>query len=224
MALQVRIRPWRRLMPMWFLSPKAGTARSIRGDPSAAGLAFDPFTVQRASRSFWASLAGRAWQGELGRVLRPCLGNTSRLDLALLLVGGALLGSRHDGSINDLAAHGQKPRLAERRLEAGKQHLDRRLALDLSSGQRLAEGPDGVRVRHRVGQAQAQKAHEGQTVLDGELSALVREAVAGLQGENLEHEDVIERRSPALGAVGSWHRLLQIRPEQLEVDDLYNPL
>ena len=44
-----------------------------------------------------------------------------------------------------------------------------------------------------------------------------------MQDENLEHEDVIERGPPALGAVGSWHRLLQIRPEQLEVDDRAQP-
>ena len=49
-------------MPTWFLYPKAGTARSMRSDPSSEGLAFENFTVQRASRSFWASLAGLSFQ------------------------------------------------------------------------------------------------------------------------------------------------------------------
>src|SRR3954467_2848736 len=57
-AAQVRINPCRRSMPMWFLYPNAGTARSVRGDPSSEGFAFENLTVQRASRSFWASFAG----------------------------------------------------------------------------------------------------------------------------------------------------------------------
>jgi hypothetical protein len=47
--------------------------------------------------------------------------------------------------------------------------------------------------------------------------------VARLQDENLEHEHMIEGRAAALGAVGSWHRSNEIRPEQLEVHDGAQP-
>jgi hypothetical protein len=45
-------------MPMWFLEPKAGIARSTRKQPSSRGLALVYLIVQRASRSLWRSLAG----------------------------------------------------------------------------------------------------------------------------------------------------------------------
>lgn len=41
-----------------FLQPNAGTAMSMRGEPSSDGFALDNFTVQRASRFLCASLAG----------------------------------------------------------------------------------------------------------------------------------------------------------------------
>ena len=61
-CLQVRISPWRRSIATWFLYPKAGTAMSMRGEPSSEGFAFENFTVQRASRSFCASFAGLSFQ------------------------------------------------------------------------------------------------------------------------------------------------------------------
>src|SRR3954453_12110700 len=69
-AAQVRIRPCRRSMPMWFLYPNAGTARSMRGDPSSEGFAFENLTVQRASRSFCASFAGWSFHAS---GMRPAL-------------------------------------------------------------------------------------------------------------------------------------------------------
>src|SRR3954463_9625505 len=65
-----RVRPCRRSMPMWFLYPNAGTARSMRGDPSSEGFAFENLTVQRASRSFCASFAGWSFHAS---GMRPAL-------------------------------------------------------------------------------------------------------------------------------------------------------
>jgi hypothetical protein len=48
-------------------------------------------------------------------------------------------------------------------------------------GQGFAKGPDRIRIRHRVGKPQIEKAHERQPVLDQILGSLVRQAVAGLQ-------------------------------------------
>ena len=61
-------------------------------------------------------------------------------------------------------------------------------------------------------------------VLDQELRALVREAVAGLQDQNLEHEHQVEPRAPSLRAVGAGHRISEVRPEELEVHDGTQPL
>ena len=73
-------------MPRWFLYPKAGTARSTRSEPSAAGFAFDHFTVQRASRSFWASFAGLSAQAS---GIRPAL--MSAFSLSVLRCFGAAM-------------------------------------------------------------------------------------------------------------------------------------
>jgi hypothetical protein len=48
--------------------------------------------------------------------------------------------------------------------------------------------------------------------------------VLGLQDQDLEHQDVVERRTTALGSVGSRHSALELRPEQLEVDRCSQPL
>src|SRR5215213_9052439 len=85
--------------------------------------------------------------------------------------------------------------------------------------QRLAEGPDRVRIRHRVAEPEPEEAHEGEPVLDQERGALVLEAIARLQDENLEHEHVIEERAAALGAVRARHRPDKIRPEQRDVHE-----
>ena len=67
-------------------------------------------------------------------------------------------------------------------------------------------------------------AGRGQPVLDQELGALVREAVARLQDQDLEHEDVIEGRATTTRAIGSRRGPLQVRPEQLEVHQPIQPL
>ncbi len=48
--------------------------------------------------------------------------------------------------------------------------------------------------------------------------------MARLQDQDLEHEDVIERRAPAARAVRPRHGSLQVRPEELEVDQPVQPL
>ncbi len=48
--------------------------------------------------------------------------------------------------------------------------------------------------------------------------------MARLQDQNFEHEHVIERRAPALQAVGARHRPRQVGPEHFEVNDPVQPL
>ena len=155
----------------------------MRGEPSSAGLAFDHFTVQRASRSF-------------------C----------------------DDGGVDDLASHRQEACPSQGCLVGPEQHLDRGPAAQGGTRQRLAEGPDRVRVRHRIGQPEPEKAHERKPVLDQELGPLVRQAVAGLQDQHLPHQHMVERRTTAATAVGARHSPLQIRPEKLKIHQTIQPL
>ena len=149
---------------------------------------------------------------QLGRLLRPALRDAAGLDRRLLGLGVALLRRRHDRGVDDLPAHGEIAGLPQRGVEAREQRLHRAGPL-----QRLAEGPDGVGVRHRVGQAEPEEAHEGQPVLDQVLGPLVRQRVHRLQQQHLEHQHVVEGRTAALRAVRPRHRPLQIRAEPLEV-------
>jgi hypothetical protein len=48
--------------------------------------------------------------------------------------------------------------------------------------------------------------------------------VLGLQDQDLEHQDVVERRPPALGPVSPRHRALELWPEHFEVDHRDQPL
>jgi hypothetical protein len=85
-------------------------------------------------------------------------------------------------------------------------------------GQRLAEGPDRVRIRHRIAQPEAEEPHPGEPVAQVELGALVGQAVLGLQDQDLEHQDVIERWPAALRAIRPRHGTLELGPEHFEVD------
>ncbi len=76
---------------------------------------------------------------QLGRAVRPSLGNAALSDVALLAVGVALRRCGDDRGVDDLAAHRQKPGRRERPSEALEQHLDRRFAGDPGPGQCLAE-------------------------------------------------------------------------------------
>ena len=188
---------------------------STRFAPSADGLAFEYFTVQRASRSFCASLAG---------LERPGLGDAALLQRPLLVLGVALLRRRHHGRVDDLPAHGDVARSLEHRVEAPEQRLDRRDAADRGPRQRLAEGPDRVRVRHPVRQRQPEKAHEREPVLDEILGPLVRQRVAGLQDQDPEHQHVVVGRAAAPRPIRARHGLLELGPERLEIHQRVHPL
>ena len=61
---------------------------------------------------------------ELGRLRLPGLGDAPVLDGLLFLLGIALLGRCDKRSVDDLAAHGDVPGLAQRRVEPVEQRLD----------------------------------------------------------------------------------------------------
>ena len=109
-------------------------------------------------------------------------------------------------------------------VEAPKQNLDGGLAIDPGLGQRLAKRPDGVGVGNRVGKTKAEKAHEGEPVLDEIFGSLVRKIMACLQDQSLEHEDMIKRRPAAFRTVLTRNRLLQIGAERFKVHDRIQPL
>ena len=141
----------------------------------------------------------------------------------LLAVGVALLWRGDDRGVDDLAAHRQKPSRREGPIKALKQDLDRRFPRDPGARQRLAEDPDRVGVRHRIGHPQTEKAHERQPVADQIFGPLVRQIVAGLQDQRFEHQHVVEGRAAAFRAVRAQHRALQIRPEQREIHHPIQP-
>ena len=182
--------------------------------PSSAGLAFDHLIVQRIP-----ILRGEPrWLGP------PGVGHTAGLQIRLLGLGVALLGRGHHGRVDDLPAHRQEAGGTQGRLVGREQHLDGWLARDLGPGERLAIGPDRVGIRHRVGQPKPEEAHEREPVLDQELRALVRERVAGLQDQHLEHEHAVERRPSPLRPIRPGHGTGEVGPEQLEIDDAAQPL
>ena len=90
--------------------------------------------------------------------------------------------------------------------------------------ERLAKVPDRVRVRHALGQRQPKEAHERQPVLDQIFRSLVRRRMARLKDQNLEHQHMIVGRAATLGAVRPGNGALQIRPENLKIDDPLQPL
>jgi hypothetical protein len=78
------------------------------------------------------------------------------------------------------------------------------------AGELFPEQPDRARVGNPIRQAQTQEPHERQPVVDEKFRALVRQIVGGLNDQNLEHQNPIERRPSALGeamgrAAGVWH-------------------
>jgi hypothetical protein len=144
-------------------------------------------------------------------------------DVALLALGVALLWRGDDRGVDDLAAHCQKPGRRQHCVKALEHNLNRRPASDPGVRQRLAEAPDRIGIRHRVGQPQAEKAHKRQPVADQIFGALVRQIVAGLQNQGFEHQHVIKRRSAAFRAVRAWHGAFEIRPKQLKIHDRIQP-
>lgn len=126
--------------------------------------------------------------------------------------------------VDDLPAHRQEAGLPQGHVVGREQPLDRRPTRDLGPGERLAERPDRVGVGHRVGQSEPEEAHEREPVLDQELRALVRQRVAGLEDQHLEHEHEVERRPSPLGPVRTRHGTGEVVPEQFEINDAAQPL
>lgn len=156
---------------------------------------------------------------QLGRLVLPAVGNAPVLDGLLLGQRVALLGRRHNRGIDDLAGHGKKARGPQGGIETLEQAVDRRRLL-----QRLAKCPDRIGVRHHIGQAEPEKAHERQAVLDQILGALVGERVHRLQDQDFEHQHMIERRPTALRAITARRRRFQVWPKHLKVDHGLDPL
>ena len=138
---------------------------------------------------------------ELGGSRLPLGWHPSGLDLGLLSGCVALTRRRHQGRIDDLARHRDVTGRPECRIEAGKQHLDGRLALKHGPCQPLAEEPDRACVRLAITKPEPQKAHERQPVIDEVLRPLVGEPVRGLDHQHLEHHHRIERGSAPLRTV-----------------------
>ena len=172
--------------------------------PSGLALALLNLTVQRASRSFCRSFAGLAFQAS---GMRPSL---IAFFSSPVLRG---LGAWDQRSVDDLPAHGDVPGLAQRRVEPVEQQLDR-----LGPGQLLAEQPDRAGVGNPVGQAQPEKPHERQAVVDQKLAPLVGEGVRRLDHQDPEHHHRVERRPAALRTVRVGQRPRQLGPEHLEID------
>jgi hypothetical protein len=63
----------------------------------------------------------------------------------------------------------------------------------------------------------------GQPVPDQVLGPLVRQAVAGLQDQHLEHQHMIKSRPATLRAVRARHRPLEITTEQFKIHNRSQP-
>lgn len=127
--------------------------------PSSRMRALPKMGVQRASRSYWASLAGCTGQGG---GMRP--GLTSAFSPSVL----RCLGAARRAGVNDLAGQRDVPRLAHRLVDACEQTLD-----GAGVGRSFAEKPDRLRVGCPVGEVQPEKTREPQPVVDEELGAIV---------------------------------------------------
>src|SRR5262249_24487203 len=86
--------------------------------------------------------------------------------------------------IDDLAAHRQEPGRGQCRIEPIEENLDSRFTSNPRLRQHFAERPDRVRIRHRVTQPQAEKAHERQSVPD---------QVLGMSGAWAYERDQLEK-------------------------------
>lgn len=162
--------------------------------------------------------------GELGWPSLPGVGQPPRLQIRFLGLGVASIGRCHHRGIDDLPAHRQETGLPQASLVGVKQHLDRRLARDLGQSERLAEEPDRVGIRHRVGQLEGEEAHREKPLIDQEFGALVRQRVAGLQDPHLEHEHEVEWWATTLRSVRAGNGTGEAGPERLEIDDAAQPL
>jgi hypothetical protein len=128
---------------------------------------------------------------QLRRVRCPVFRDSTGLEIRLLRVGVALPRRRDDRGIDHLPTHGEVSAVAKMHVKAGEQNLDR-----LGLAQQLAEQPDRAGVRNPPMQVETQEAHEAQTVPDLELGLLVRQPVARLKHQDLEHHHRIQGGRP----------------------------
>jgi hypothetical protein len=77
--------------------------------------------------------------------------------------------------------------------------------------------PDRARIRHSIGQAEAEEAHERQAVVDQELAALIGQGVGGLDDQHLEHHHRIEWRPAAARTVGIRQGAQKFGAEELKI-------
>ena len=77
---------------------------------------------------------------------------------------------------------------------------------------------NGVLVRGRPPQIEAEEPHPGQPVADHELHPRVAEVVLRLEDQRLEHGHGVERRPTALAAIAVAEPLDEPAPEILEIN------
>ena len=173
--------------------------------PRGRSFALRNLTVQRASVSFCAALAGSP--GQISR------GGPPLLDRGLLRCAGALARSRDQRRVQHLAGTGDEARRVDHPLKLRGQRIQ--LArLD----QRLAEGPQRVRVRDPVGDAETAEAHPAKPIPHRLLGRFKRKPMAALEHEHPELRQDIEGRAAALGTLGLPRRPLEDRAKPLEIN------
>ena len=169
--------------------------------PSGRSFALRNLTVQRASVSFRAALAGSS--GHISPAACPAL---------IAAFSAALARSRDQRRVQHLAGPGDEARRVDHPLKLRGQGIQ--LArLD----QRLAEIPQRVRVRNLVAQLEPAEAHPAQPVPHRFLRRFERQAVAALEHEHLELRHNIQSRAAALRASRFPCGPLKDRPEPLEI-------
>src|SRR4051812_6589134 len=110
------------------------------------------------------------------------------LDRLVLFAAVALHGRRHDGGVDDLAAHGQVAPALQMGIEGLEQRLDQPRLREL-----LAIQPDRLGVGDPIREAQSQEAHEREPVADLILELVIGEIVERLQNQRLEDDNLVPR-------------------------------
>ena len=172
--------------------------------PSGRSFALRNLTVQRASVSFRAALAGSA--GHISRAVRPSL------IAAFSSAPARWRGAETREGVHDPAGPGNVAGLVDRPVQLPEQ-LVQRVGLD----RRLAEVPQRVRVRHLVAQPEPAEAHPARPVARHRLGRGKRQPVKALQHKHLELRHDVQGRAAALRARRLPCGPLEDRPEPLEI-------
>ena len=113
-------------------------------------------------------------------------------DLLVLLTGVWLAGSVDKTGINDAAFFGDESFASEFPIK-GFEEFAAPIALVFFN--EFFEVPNRIGVGHFVAEAQSQKTHEAEAILNLSFGGLVAEAMVFLKDEDLEHEKRIKRRA-----------------------------